>query len=243
MQTKKLNIALIGYGKMGKIIESIALKRGHDILIKTTSRDTLSQNINQLKNIDVAIEFTSPDNATHNLRILADSKVPTICGTTGWLEQFEEIIEKFKSNNTPFLYASNFSVGVNVFFELNEFLARMMNRINDYDVSLFESHHTEKKDAPSGTAVTLAQQIIKELDIKTNWAKEDNEDTSQLYIESHREGDVKGLHEVKYNSNVDQIIIRHEAFNREGFALGALMAAEFIHDKKGLYTMKDVLKV
>ncbi|MBT8230625.1 MAG: 4-hydroxy-tetrahydrodipicolinate reductase [Bacteroidia bacterium] len=243
MTQQKLNIGLIGYGKMGKTIEQLALNKGHHIVLKTSRTNPIEKNLDKLESLDVAIEFTAPGTAAKNLEVLSNNKVPTVCGSTAWLEKYEWVCANFEKNNTPFLYASNFSIGVNVFFSLNQHLARLMNLIPGYEISLFESHHIEKKDAPSGTAVSLADQIMKDVDRKSSWSLEDTGDMSTLHIEAHREGDVKGLHEIKYTSGVDQIVIKHEAFNREGFASGALLAAEWIQGKTGIYSMKDVLSL
>lgn len=243
LQERKLNIGLIGYGKMGKTIERLALGKGHTIGLKTSRNNPISENLDKLEKLDVAIEFTTPDAAVENLKILASKHIPTVCGSTAWLDQYEFVCQLFKSRNTPFLYASNFSIGVNILFSLNDHLARLMNSTPGYDASIFESHHVQKKDAPSGTAVSLANQIIEKVDGKSSWTLDRNPDNSALFIEAHREGDVKGLHEIKYVSEVDQIVIKHEAFNREGFASGALAAAQWIQGKNGIFSMKDVLSL
>ncbi len=242
MQKNKLNIALIGYGNMGKIIEKLALQEGHSILLKTTSNNRLSQNIEKLNGVDVAIEFTSPHSAPQNLELLAKHRVPTICGSTAWLDEYERIIKLFEDADSAFLYASNFSIGVNIFFAVNKALAKLMDNHNQYIPTIYESHHIQKKDAPSGTAVSLAQQIINNLQRKSEWVLGGISEDVQLSISADRIGDVKGFHEIKYSSDIDKISISHEAFSREGFAAGALLSANFIQNKKGIFNFSDVLK-
>jgi 4-hydroxy-tetrahydrodipicolinate reductase len=239
----KLKIALIGYGKMGKTIESLAIKKNHDIILKTSSSNPLEKNLAVLPDVDVAIEFTSPEIVAANLEILATNRVNTVCGSTGWLDDYDRLTELFSNQGAAFLYASNFSVGVNIFFALNRQLAKMMNNWPEYSVSLEESHHIQKKDAPSGTAVTLANQIIEASQQYKSWTLGAVDDTDSIDIKAHREGDVKGMHTVKYKSDIDQIEIKHEAFSREGFAMGALMAAEWLQEKKGIYSMRDVIGI
>lgn len=241
MTTNKLNIALIGYGKMGKIIETLALAQGHTIGLRISSSNSADINLDNLQDIDVAIEFSTPDTALTNLRQLAAFSIPTVCGTTGWLSAYEEICDAFNQNKTPFIYASNFSIGVNIFFELNNHLAKMMAQLAQYEVHITESHHTSKKDAPSGTAVTLADQIIKHHPKLENWSDANAPKSNHIPIKSVREGDVKGQHEINYRSAIDNIKIEHEAYSREGFASGALLAAEFIYGKAGVYSMREVL--
>ncbi len=243
MQQNKLNIGLIGYGKMGKIIEKLAIKRGHDISMRISSDNNYDFNAATLKEIDVAIEFSTPDSAPENLLKLAKYKIPTICGTTAWLEKYDTVEQAFKDKNGSFIYASNFSVGVNAFFAVNKYLATIMNGLTEYDVKMVESHHISKKDAPSGTAVTLADQIIEKVIRKSTWENQETDNINSIEINSVREGDVKGMHSISYVSPIDQIQIKHEAFSREGFALGAIMAAEWLHNKKGIYTMQDVLSL
>lgn len=243
MHNNKLNLALIGYGKMGKIIEKLATDHGHTIALKTNTSHPLYDQVSQLSDIDVAVEFTNPDIAYDNLKLLAENGTPTVCGSTGWLEKYDEITELFMSNDTPFLYASNFSVGVNIFFMVNKYLATLMENHPDYNVKIKESHHLTKKDAPSGTAVTLAEQVIERVSRKSKWILDASQLDSDISMEARREGDVKGLHEVSYTSTIDEITIKHDAFNREGFALGAIKAAEYIFDKKGIFNMQDVLKL
>lgn len=242
MQHNKLNLALIGYGKMGKIIESLALTIGHQITLKTNRSSPLADNLDTLQNCDVAIEFTSPEEAPNNLRHLADYNVPTVCGSTGWLNNWKDITAHFKEKQTPLVYASNFSVGVNIFWQINRQLASIMNRYSDYTPSIFESHHIEKKDAPSGTAVTTAEQIIERLDRTSGWTM-DAPSEDQISMEAERVGDVKGFHRVSYTSEVDKITISHKAFSREGFASGALLAAEWVIGRQGIFGMEDVLNM
>ncbi|MBO6212619.1 4-hydroxy-tetrahydrodipicolinate reductase [Algoriella sp.] len=233
-----MNIALIGYGRMGKAIEEILVQRGHDVVLKI-SRTPLPE---ELKNIDVAIEFSKPEYAFDNLKVLLDNKVATICGTTGWLENQDEVNKLAITNNTAFLYASNFSLGVNLFFELNQVLARMMNKYrNEYQINLEEIHHTQKLDAPSGTAITIAEGIIENTTYKT-WSMEENSQEI-IPIEAKRIENVPGTHIVQYTSDVDTIEISHTAHSRKGFALGAVIAAEWIWNKEGIFTMKDVLEL
>ena len=242
MMHNKLNIALIGYGKMGKTIEKLAEEKGHSIGLKTNSQNPLHQNLHLLDNIDVAIEFTNPDIASKNLETLASHGVKTVCGSTGWLDEYKRISALYDQHNSAFLYASNFSIGVNIFFALNKKLAKLMTNKSDYKVSMVESHHISKKDAPSGTAVSLAEHIIQNHQAYNNWQLKSSEcNTDEISIEAIREGDVKGMHQISYRSEIDEIVIKHEAFNRNGFALGAIMAAEFIANKKGIFNMNDVL--
>jgi 4-hydroxy-tetrahydrodipicolinate reductase len=238
----KLNIGLIGYGKMGKTIEKLAIKKNHEIILRISSKEALELSIPNLKALDVAIEFSRPESAIDNLRILANKRIPTICGTTGWIESYNDIKNLFIENNTPFLYASNFSVGVNILFEINKKLAKMMNRFSEYNVEIMESHHIEKKDAPSGTAITIAEQILENIDRKNDWQNSKSTDSSLLDIESVREADVKGYHEINYVSAIDKISLSHEAYSREGFAMGALLSAEWIVGKTGIYQFADVMK-
>ena len=233
-----MNIALIGYGRMGKAIEEILVQRGHDVVLKI-SRTPLPE---ELKNIDVAIEFSKPEYAFDNLKVLLENKIATICGTTGWLDNQEAINKLAISNNTAFLYASNFSLGVNLFFELNQVLARMMNKYrNEYQINLEEIHHTQKLDAPSGTAITIAEGIIENTTYNT-WSMEENSEEI-IPIEAKRIENVPGTHIVQYTSDVDTIEISHTAHSRKGFALGAVIAAEWIWNKEGIFTMKDVLEL
>lgn len=236
-----MNIALVGYGKMGKIIEQVAVNRGHQVAIKI-DLDTIDQfNAASFAGIDAAIEFTGPHTAFENVMRCIGFNTPTVCGSTGWIEKLSEVEQQCRIHNGSFIYASNFSVGVNVFFEVNKKMAQLMQAQTQYEVSIKEIHHTQKKDAPSGTAITLAEQIIEHGQTKKNWATQASKDSRVLHIESERIDPYPGLHEVHYNSEIDEIRIIHNAHKRNGFALGAVMAAEYIQLKKGIFTMKDVL--
>lgn len=234
-----MNILLVGYGKMGKTIERIALERGHNIAGKIDI-DNL-QDLNTAE-ADVAIEFSHPDAAFENVKRCIERNIPVVCGTTGWLRRKGEIEAVTKEKQSTFFYASNYSLGVNVFFKLNEQLARMMDQFNAYDVSIDEVHHTEKKDAPSGTAITLAEGIIKNVARKKKWANPAGGNPEEIEIKSFRIDNVPGTHVIKYASVIDDIEIKHTAHTREGFAVGAVMVAEWIRDKKGVLNMDDFLK-
>lgn len=236
-----MKIALIGYGKMGKAIEEIALKKGYEIILKITIDNTCDCTIENLQKADVAIEFTGPETAVENLKKCFEAGVPVVCGSTGWLQQMDEIKEYCQTKNGTLLYASNFSIGVNLFFELNTYLAKLMSNYTDYDVALKEVHHTEKKDAPSGTAITLAEQVLSNILSKHRWMNEPSDKKEDLIITSERTNPAPGTHQVKYSSAIDDIEIVHTAHNRTGFAAGALKAAEFIVGKKGIFSMKEVL--
>lgn len=233
-----MNIALIGYGKMGKAIEEISLERGHNVIVKLNQTPTKQD----LINVDVAIEFSRPEVAFDNLNSLIQNQIPTICGTTGWLEKLEEIKTLNQKFNSAFLYGSNFSLGVNLFFELNAHLAKLISNYNQYQVEIEEIHHTQKLDAPSGTAITLAEGII-ENSSKTDWELDATSNTEHIPIFAKRLDNVPGTHTVSYISEVDTIEIKHTAHTRKGFALGAVIAAEWIANKKGFFTMKDVLNL
>ena len=232
-----MKIALLGYGKMGKVIEKIALDRGHEIVLKKSSNSTYDG----LSNADVAIDFSVPESAVCNISECFDTNVPVVCGTTGWLDQYDKMVSLCKEKNGSFIYASNFSLGVNIFFELNEYLAKIMSKIDQYKVSIEEIHHTQKVDAPSGTAISLAKGIIENSKYK-NWTL-NNPEVDEIKIDAIRIENVPGTHSIFYDSNVDQIEIKHTAHNREGFALGAVIASEWIQNKKGVFTMKDVLNL
>lgn len=236
-----MNIALIGYGKMGKAIEAIALKRGHRVVLKIRSANKEEFTVENLKKADVAIEFTSPASALDNVSLCMDAGIPVICGSTGWNEQLALAEEKCRATGTAFLQASNFSIGVNIFFEINKRLAALMNGHAEYEVTVEEIHHTEKKDAPSGTGITIAEQILAALDRKQQWVEEVAAGQQEMAIISKRIENVPGTHAVKYSSPIDDIEIIHTAHTREGFALGAVLAAEFIQQRKGVFTMQDVL--
>lgn len=230
-----MKIALLGYGKMGKVIEKIAFERGHEIVLKKSSADSFSN----LNTADVAIDFSTPDAAVCNISECLHTNIPIVSGTTGWLAQYDEMVALCEEKKGAFIYGSNFSLGVNLFFELNNYLAKMMSNFNQYHVSMEEIHHTQKLDAPSGTAISLANGII-ENSAYENWTL-DNPNAKQIQIDAKRIENVPGTHTVFYNSNVDTIEIKHTAHNREGFALGAVVAAEWLVGKKGVFTMKNVL--
>ncbi len=236
-----MKIVLLGYGKMGKAIESFAVKKGHTIMAKIDSPQ--ADSVSQIKNADVAIEFSQPDAVVNNLKACIDAKVPVVCGTTGWLTNKNEIEDYCVQQNGTFFYASNFSLGVNIFFKVNEQLAEIMNKYPGYDISIDEIHHTQKKDAPSGTAISLATSIIKKVDRKNSWVNNNNADAEKLVINSFREDPTPGTHTVKYTSSTDDIALTHVAHSRDGFAKGALMVAEWIQDKKGVLNMGDFLKL
>ncbi len=236
-----MKIALLGYGKMGHAIEETAVQRGHEIVLKINDLNLEDLTKENIRKADVAIEFTNPQSAVENVLYCLKENVAIVCGTTGWLDKLELVEEKCKELNGSFLYASNFSVGVNVFFELNKKLAALLKPHPAYNVSIEEIHHTQKKDAPSGTAITLAEEIIEVYGKKNKWANHAAENENELSIISKRIDDVAGTHSVKYTSAIDDIEIIHTAHNRKGFAEGAVLAAEFIVDKKGIYSMKEVL--
>lgn len=236
-----LNIALVGYGKMGKAIEEIAIQRGHTILLKIDINTMEQFTAENLKRCDVAIEFTSPHSAVQNIISCLQAGIPVVSGSTGWLDKWEEVQGTCESLNGAMVYASNYSVGVNIFFELNKKLASLMNTYPEYDVSIVEIHHTEKKDAPSGTAITLAEQVLESIDQKKQWVSENGASAEDLVITSKRIDPAPGTHKILYSSAIDDIEIIHTAHNRKGFATGAVLAAEFIKEKKGIYGMKEVL--
>ena len=237
-----MNIGLLGYGKMGKSIEQIALERGHHIPLKTTST---TRDIN-FKKVDVAIDFSLPSVAATNIKKALDAQIPVISGTTGWLDQYNDVVAYCKAKNGTFLYASNFSLGVNLFFEINKQLAQLMAPFKDYSAEIEEIHHTEKLDAPSGTAISLADAIIDHSHYK-QWQLEEkstkNKGADTLNIVAQREANISGIHEITYASSIDSISLKHTAYSRKGFALGAVIAAEWIKDKQGVFTMKDVLNI
>lgn len=233
-----MKIALLGYGKMGKKIEEIAQKRGHEIVARI-SDDIENHDLKELKP-DVAIDFSIPKAAFKNITTCFKNGIPVVSGTTGWLDDYEKAKKICEENNTGFIYASNFSLGVNVFFELNKKLASMMKGLDEYSVEIEEIHHTQKLDAPSGTAISLAQQIIENNPNKNGWQL-DEADADEIPVFAKRIEDVPGTHTIKYDSAVDTIEIKHIAKSREGFALGAVVAAEYLKDKEGVFTMKDVL--
>ncbi len=240
-----MKIALIGYGKMGKTIENIAILRGHEIVLRLDVNNP--EDFEKLSEADVAIEFTRPESAVGNLEKCIAAGVPIICGTTGWLKHFDHIAALTKAQNSSFFYASNYSIGVNIFFEINKRLAEMMNTQPQYDVKMEEIHHTQKLDAPSGTAITLAEGIFQNIDRKTNWvcAPENSSNTEgsekDIIITAKRIDPAPGTHTVTYDSPIDTIEITHTAHSREGFATGAVLAAEWLYGKKGVFSMKDML--
>jgi 4-hydroxy-tetrahydrodipicolinate reductase len=231
-----MKIALLGYGKMGKVIEKIALERGHTIVLKKSSTDSFEG----LENADIAIDFSVPNSAVNHITECLNNNIPVVSGTTGWLQDYDKMQLLCKEKNGSFIYGSNFSLGVNIFFELNRQLAKMMHNLKQYNVTMEEVHHTQKLDAPSGTAISLANDIILNSDY-TNWSLEKEENS--IYIDAKRIENVPGTHSIFYDSEVDQIEIKHTAHSREGFALGSIIAAEWLLGKKGIFTMKDVLGI
>ena len=236
-----MKIALIGYGKMGKAIEEIALTKGHDIVLKINIDNTEDFTTAAIQQADVAIEFTGPETALENILKCVDAGVPVVSGSTGWLAAWDEVVSQVQEKNAAFLYSSNYSIGVNLFFEINKYLAGLMTGYPDYNVSMEEIHHTQKKDSPSGTAITLAEQILAALPAKKQWVNAASEKPEDLVIQSKRIDPAPGTHKITYHSAIDDIEITHTAHNRMGFAGGALLAAEFLVGKKGVFSMKDVL--
>ena len=237
-----MKIALIGYGKMGKTIEQLALEKGYEIVLKVDIQNAQTWTNEELKQADVAIEFTQPESAIQNITRCFECGVPVISGTTGWVENMEEVKNACKKLEGGFFYASNFSVGVNLFFKLNKILAEMMAAYDSYDISLEEIHHTQKLDAPSGTAITLAEGLLEKISRKSKWVKESANQENELPIFSKRIENVPGTHSINYDSEIDSIEIKHTAHSRLGFAKGALMAAEWMNNRKGIYGMEDMLK-
>jgi 4-hydroxy-tetrahydrodipicolinate reductase len=244
-----MKIALLGYGKMGKIIERIALDRKHEIVLKIDQDNQHELTVENLQKADVAIEFSTPATVLNNINLCFNAGVPVVVGTTGWYEQLEVIKARYINSDNAFIYGTNFSVGVNIFFHVNRVLAKMMNKQPYYDVQVEEIHHTQKLDSPSGTAITIAEGIIENLDQKKQWVNvltdvnnpvEDNAKAEDVLIESYRIENVPGTHTVIYDSEVDTLEIKHTAHNRNGFALGAVLAAEWVADKKGFFTVSDM---
>ena len=233
-----MKIALLGYGKMGKVIERIALERGHEIVLRKDEFNTYDG----LSDANVAIDFSVPTAAVSNISACFNNNVPVVSGTTGWLEHFDEMVALCNEKKGGFISSSNFSLGVNIFFGLNEYLAKIMSPFNSYNVTMEEIHHTQKLDAPSGTAISLAKGVIENSSNYANWTM-DEPKGNEIHIEAKRIGEVPGTHTVNYNSVVDSIEIKHTAHNREGFALGAVIAAEWLAGKQGIYSMKDVLNL
>jgi 4-hydroxy-tetrahydrodipicolinate reductase len=239
-----MNIALLGYGKMGHAIEEIALQRGHNIVCRVGIENLEDRTAENIKKADVVIEFTGPDSAYENVKLCIDSGVPVVCGSTGWLDKYEEVKKYCEQKKGGLLYASNFSVGVNIFFALNKKLAELMNGHPEYEVELKEIHHTQKLDAPSGTAISLAEQVLEKLENKKKWVNQTSDKKSDLVIISERTDPAPGTHIINYHSDIDDICITHTAHSRKGFATGAVLAAEFLSRKRqGVFTMKDVLGI
>lgn len=236
-----MRIALIGYGKMGKAIEAVAIEKGHEIVLKIDLDNAADFNKENIAKADVAIEFTGPHSAFGNVMKCLELGVPLVCGSTGWLDKFEEAKQYCLKQNGTLIYASNYSIGVNLFFELNTCLAKLMANHGDYRVSMEEIHHTQKKDAPSGTAITLAEQLLQQIKTKKHWVNHLSDNPEELEIISERIDPAPGTHKIKYSSTVDDIEIIHTAHNRVGFAGGAVLAAEFAIQKKGIFGMKEVL--
>jgi len=236
-----MKIALIGYGKMGKAIEQIAISKGHEIVLKIDISNNDAFNKENISKADVAIEFTGPHSAFENVMKCLEFGIPVVCGSTGWLDKWNEAKKLCEDKNGTLVYASNYSIGVNLFFELNIYLAKLMSNQQEYEVMLKEIHHTQKKDAPSGTAITLAQQVLQYITTKKSWVNRTAENNQELSIISERVDPAPGTHKIKYYSAVDEIEIIHTAYNREGFAGGAVLAAEFAVGKKGILSMKEVL--
>lgn len=237
-----MKIALIGYGKMGQVIEQIAIARGHQIVSIVDVNTQEAFNSEAFKSADIAIEFTTPQTAFDNYMKAFSAGLPVVSGTTGWLDKMDKIKELCEKEGKTFFYASNFSIGMNILFALNNYLAKIMNAFPAYDVKITETHHIHKLDAPSGTAITLAEDILKNIERKTHWTLDKEEQSSALPIFAIREGEVPGIHEIEYESDVDYISIKHNAKSRQGLALGAVLAAEFTVGKKGFLGMEDMLK-
>ena len=238
-----MKLALLGYGKMGKEIEKIALERGHEIVLKISGSNLDQLSVENLRQADVAIEFSKPENAVNNIHTCFEANVPVVVGTTGWLEKYDEIKKICVEKKKALFFASNFSIGVNLFFKLNEALARLTNPYPEYKVSIEEIHHVHKLDAPSGTAITLANGIIKNNDRKSKWVNVASDKKEELSILSKRIDEVPGTHSIEYDSEIDRISIIHEAKNRKGFAQGAVIAAEWINGKTGIFGMDDLLSI
>jgi 4-hydroxy-tetrahydrodipicolinate reductase len=237
-----MNIALIGYGKMGKEIEQIAISHGHTITLKVDVTNASTYTIDDLKKADVAIEFSTPESAIQNIYKCFDAGVPVVVGTTGWMNKLDEVKQKCAAQKQSLFYASNYSIGVNLFFKLNEYFAKLMNNYPAYNVSMEEIHHVHKLDAPSGTAISLANQVLENIQSKQKWVNDKSENPNELEIVSKRIDEVPGTHTVTYSSEVDEISMTHIAHSRKGFALGAVIAAEWIKGKKGVFGMNDLMK-
>ena len=238
-----MKIALIGYGKMGKMIERMATERGHEVVARIDVDNREELHGAALRSADVAIEFTMPGSAAENVRACMAAGVQVVSGTTGWGDELEVVKKEAEEKGCGVCWSSNFSVGVNIFFALNSWLARVMNGFGMYDVEMEETHHVHKKDAPSGTAITIAEKIEEGLERKSHWCLDESDGANCIKIKAKREGEVPGIHTVKYESEADKIVLTHEAKGREGFAMGAVLAAEFMVGKKGFYTTADVFKI
>ena len=238
-----MKIAILGYGKMGREIEKTALERNHEVVLKIDISNAHELSANSLGRAEVAIDFSTPGSAYTNILACFDADIPVVCGTTGWLDKFGEVRELCLQRHQTFFYASNFSLGANVFFSLNRYLGRIMENLPAYDVEIKETHHIHKVDAPSGTAITLANDLISVLHRKQKWELNQASDRATIKISSIREGEVPGTHSIVWDSPADRIEIVHEAKSRKGLALGALLAAEFIRDKKGIYSMEDLIRL
>lgn len=241
MKQRKLNIAIIGYGKMGKTIEKVLNERGHEVVLKITSKNKDLMTTENLQKADVAIEFTNPTSAVENFYKCFEAGLPVVSGSTGWFSQLESVKNKVKQHNGSLFYAPNFSVGVNIFFHINKLMAKLMNQQEEYDVDMEEIHHTEKLDSPSGTAIKTAEILLNELERKNNWVENTENKSNELLITAKREPEVRGTHTVRYFSDIDELTFTHKAYSRKGFALGSVLAAEFIVSKKGIFEMKDML--
>lgn len=236
-----MNIALIGYGKMGKEIEQIALSRQHKIVLIVDVNNVTTFTIDELKKADVAIEFSTPESAVSNIYKCFDAGIPVVVGTTGWLNKLNEIKNTCTARNQALFYTSNYSIGVNLFFKLNKYLASLMNSYTDYDLKIEEIHHVHKLDSPSGTAISIATQAIENIERKQKWVNAPTENKKELEIISKRIDEVPGTHTVNYTSAIDELSITHIAHNRKGFALGAVIAAEWVQGKKGVFGMDDLM--
>jgi 4-hydroxy-tetrahydrodipicolinate reductase len=238
-----VKIAILGYGKMGKEVEKIALARKHEVVLKIDINNLKEFTLSNLQNADVAIDFSFPDSAYSNIIKCFDANIPIVSGTTGWLDKFDEVISICKSKQKSFFYASNYSIGVNIFFHLNKQLAQLMDKMPDYDVSIEETHHVHKLDAPSGTAISLAKGILEHIIRKKEWKLNTSGEKETINITAIREDEVPGTHVITYESDVDSIEIKHSAKSRKGLAFGAVLAAEYLIGKKGYHTMDDLLKL
>lgn len=238
-----MKIAIIGYGKMGKMIEETSIEIGHQTGLIVDVKNLADLTPQNLTGHDVAIEFTTPDAAFHNISACFDAHIPVVSGTTGWLNKFEEVRERCLKENQSLVYASNFSIGVNILFALNRYLARIMNQYKQYNPRIEEIHHTKKLDAPSGTAISLSEGILSEISRYNDWKLTDQPDEKTIPVKAVRKNNIPGIHEITYESDFDTLSIRHSAKSRKGFAIGALLAAEFIVDRKGIYSMEEVLHI